>query len=223
MTVVMKRDVASLRERKKAEKKEAIRDAAAALFREQGFDATTTQQVAQRAGVGKGTVFLYAPTKPDLVALVFEDRIRRTTEQAFAALDAAGTSEGSLADDLDSVFGRLFAMYEAEAELARVFVKELAFVEGPARAVRDEIDAAFLGALAARVEARKASGEVGADVPSLLAAINMFALYLMALMGWLAGSLGSAEAARAHLRASIDLHIRGLGPADERRNERCQP
>ena len=211
-------DDAGLRERNKADKKARIRDAAAALFRERGFDATTTQAVAEAAGVAKGTVFLYAPTKTDLVALVFEDRIRRTSGEALAAWDGSG----SLAAELESVFARFFAMYAKETELARIFVKELAFAEGPARALRQEIDGAFLAALAERVEARKASGEVRGDVPAMLAAISTFALYLMTLMAWLSGALPSVAAARAHLRASIDLQIRGLGPAEERGGESWQ-
>lgn len=224
MTGVMERDAeseAGLRERNKAEKKARIRDAAAALFRELGYGATTTQAVAERAGVAKGTIFLYAPTKPELVALVFEDRIRRTTAEAFASLPGSGSR--SLADELDAVFARLFAMYAKEPELARIFVKELAFVEGPARRLREEIDGAFFAALAARIEARKARGEIGGDVPAMLAAANAFALYLMALMAWLSGALPSADAARAHLRASIDLQIRGLRPTDgDEGGETCQ-
>ncbi len=208
--MVQKPDVdPGLRERNKSEKKARIRDAAAALFREHGFDATTTHAVAERAGVAKGTVFLYASTKSELVALVFEERIRRTAEQALARARGAAT----LADELDAVFARFFAMYAKDAELARIFVKELAFAGGVARAVREEVDRAFLTALAERIEARKGRGEVAADVPSPLAAASVFALYLMALMGWLSGALPSATAARAHLRASIELMIRGLAPA----------
>lgn len=197
-----------LRERKKAEKEAAIREAAAALFRERGFDATTTQAVAERAGVAKGTVFLYAPTKADLVAMVFADRVRRASEQALAS-----EPEGTLVDELDGIFARFFATYAKEKELARLFVKELAFASGAARRVRDEIDALFVSGLAARVEARKARGEVRQDVPAMLAATSAFSLYLVTLMGWLAMEGVTVSAARAHLRASLELSMRGLAPA----------
>ena len=197
-----------LREQKKAEKESAIREAAASLFRERGFDATTTQAVAERAGVAKGTVFLYAPTKVDLVAMVFVDRVRRAAEQALAA-----APEASLVDDLDAIFARFFAMYSKEKELARIFVKELAFVSGPAARMRDEVDVLFGSGLAARIEARKARGEVREDVPAMLAAVSVFALYLTALMSWLAREGTSVAAARAHLRASLELLVRGLAPA----------
>lgn len=56
-----------LRERKKIKTREAIRDATYALIREQGYDATTIEQIADRAEVSPSTVFRYFPTKEDIV------------------------------------------------------------------------------------------------------------------------------------------------------------
>jgi AcrR family transcriptional regulator len=56
-----------LRERKKARTKAAIQAHAVRLFREQGYDATTVEQVAEAAEVATSTVFRYFPAKEDLV------------------------------------------------------------------------------------------------------------------------------------------------------------
>ncbi|WP_327431285.1 MULTISPECIES: TetR family transcriptional regulator [unclassified Streptomyces] len=56
-----------LRERKKIKTREAIRTATYALVREQGYDATTIEQIAERAEVSPSTVFRYFPTKEDIV------------------------------------------------------------------------------------------------------------------------------------------------------------
>lgn len=56
-----------LRERKKAKTKAAIQSHAVRLFREQGYGATTVEQVAEAAEVSPSTVFRYFPTKEDLV------------------------------------------------------------------------------------------------------------------------------------------------------------
>ncbi|SHI01823.1 transcriptional regulator, TetR family [Streptomyces sp. 3214.6] len=56
-----------LRERKKIKTREAIRTATYALIREQGYDATTIDQIADRAEVSPSTVFRYFPTKEDIV------------------------------------------------------------------------------------------------------------------------------------------------------------
>ncbi|AMW12569.1 TetR family transcriptional regulator [Streptomyces qaidamensis] len=57
----------SLRERKKIKTRTAIRDATYALIKEQGYEATTVEQIAERAEVSPSTVFRYFPTKEDIV------------------------------------------------------------------------------------------------------------------------------------------------------------
>ncbi len=56
-----------LRERKKLKTRMAIRDATYALIREQGYEATTVEQIADRAEVSPSTVFRYFPAKEDIV------------------------------------------------------------------------------------------------------------------------------------------------------------
>lgn len=56
-----------LRERKKIKTRTAIREAMYRLIAEQGYDATTVEQIAEAAEVSPSTVFRYFPTKEDIV------------------------------------------------------------------------------------------------------------------------------------------------------------
>ncbi|MEV0525431.1 TetR family transcriptional regulator [Streptomyces sp. NPDC050439] len=70
-----------LRERKKLKTRIAIREATYRLIDEQGYDATTVEQIAEAAEVSASTVFRYFPTKEDIVLTdeydpLLEDELR---------------------------------------------------------------------------------------------------------------------------------------------------
>ena len=63
------------RERRKDARPGELLDAALTLFVEKGFAATRVEEVAQQAGVSKGTLFLYFPSKVDLFKAVVRENI----------------------------------------------------------------------------------------------------------------------------------------------------
>jgi TetR/AcrR family transcriptional regulator len=63
------------RERRKEARPGELLEAALALFVEKGFAATRVEEVAARAGVSKGTLFLYFPSKEDLFKAVVRETI----------------------------------------------------------------------------------------------------------------------------------------------------
>src|ERR671938_456858 len=63
-----------------ARRREEILDAAAQLFAERGYSETDTQELAERLGVGKGTLYRYFPSKRDLF-LAAADRVMRRLRQ----------------------------------------------------------------------------------------------------------------------------------------------
>jgi len=54
------------RERKKTATRDRLRNSALRLFRDQGYEATTVEQIAANAGVSHMTFFRYFPTKEDV-------------------------------------------------------------------------------------------------------------------------------------------------------------
>ena len=63
------------RQRQAAARREEILKTALGLFAAQGFDATSTRQIAKEAGIAEGLIFHYFPTKAGLLTAILEDRL----------------------------------------------------------------------------------------------------------------------------------------------------
>ena len=194
------------REQNKVEKRERVRRAAWELFTTKGYDATTTKDVAERAGIATGTLFLYASDKKDLLFLVMHDRLARTVDEAFDTL-----SGGTLEAQLLHVFGTLFRMYARHPQIAMAFVRTVPQGhDGPNAKAADAMTMSFFGRIGGLVVDAQRRGEVDASVEPMRAAVNLFALYFSALLGWLRGAYSIEEALDPFLKESIALQMRGL-------------
>jgi AcrR family transcriptional regulator len=105
-----------------AERCEQILSAAIQLFAEQGFRCTEVQQIADLAGVGKGTVYRFYPTKDELFQASVDDVMQRLTAQVDSAVFAAD-------DPLEHLrvgFKAYMAFFQAHPEAIELFVHESA-------------------------------------------------------------------------------------------------
>jgi AcrR family transcriptional regulator len=106
-----------LRERKKVRTRERIREVALRLFLEQGYEATTVQQVADAAEVSLSTLFRYFPTKARLVLPADLDTL-------IAAAFRGQGPDASVFDVIESAirssFDQILAISDAEARDERV-------------------------------------------------------------------------------------------------------
>jgi AcrR family transcriptional regulator len=78
-----------LRDRKKVKTRQAIEDAALELFATRGFEATTVDQIADRAEVSTATFFRYFPNKADVI---LSEQIERLPDLRQAIVDQPRTS-----------------------------------------------------------------------------------------------------------------------------------
>jgi AcrR family transcriptional regulator len=111
------------RERNKQAKLERIMAAASELFAERGVDEVTTQQIADKADIGTGTLFLYAKTKGELLLLV------QNTQYA-AALERGRTAAETIPDVLDAVVAIVQPIVHcnrAQIDNGRTYLREMVF------------------------------------------------------------------------------------------------
>lgn len=195
------------RAEQKEDTRERIRRAAWELFSTQGFEATTTKAIAERAQVASGTIFVHARDKDDILFLVMHDRLSAAVEEAFATVPQA-----PFLDQLIHLFGHFFRMYAEAPRVAHAFVRSLPGANGPNAARVNALTFAFLHRVATLVASAQHRGELAADINPLQAAQNFFALYYMNLMSWLAGFATLEGALDPGLRSAAALQLRGLLP-----------
>jgi AcrR family transcriptional regulator len=85
--------------------RDRILAAAAAVFAERDFHRVQVSEVAARAGVGKGTVYLYFPTKDDLHHGALEASLRRLADELEAAAASDVPAERGLRDVVVAILG----------------------------------------------------------------------------------------------------------------------
>jgi len=111
------------RERNKLEKLQRITMAAAELFADRGVDDVTTQEIAERADIGTGTLFLYAKTKSELLLLVQNSTYAAALEQSRANAAAATDVLGGVLD----VVRPVVECNRKQIDNGRTYLREIVF------------------------------------------------------------------------------------------------
>ncbi|MGO4782760.1 TetR/AcrR family transcriptional regulator [Cryobacterium sp. W22_MBD10_FK3] len=111
------------RERNKLDKLARITAAAGELFATRGVDDVTTQEIADRADIGAGTLFLYAKTKGELLLLVQNSTYAGALERGRADAVAA---EGVLAGVL-AVVRPVVECNRKQVDNGRTYLREIVF------------------------------------------------------------------------------------------------
>ena len=83
------------RQRRKETRPQELLEAALALFVEKGFAATRAEEVARRAGVSKGLLYLYYPSKEELFKAVIRQNLSNIIAQG---LELVAGFEGSTSE-----------------------------------------------------------------------------------------------------------------------------
>lgn len=189
------------RQLKKDETRVLILEAARALLEVEGVERLNTRAVAQRAGVAVGTVFVHFPDKAALIEAMLHDQIEAALAQALSTLPS-----GDLAAELVHVASCLYAAYEANPALSRVYLREaLFFAAGPGRPLAEQLRR-FREWAAGRCAAAVERGEIPPVDPQLAFAA-FFSFYLGLLVSGLRGEM-APEARVAVLEALVRRHFR---------------
>lgn len=199
-----------LRERNKLDKFLRIRAASKKLFTENGFEPTTTRQIAQEADVGLSTLFLYATDKRDLLFLVFNDDLDELTTRAFADSQA----QAPLLDNLRTALRHFFVFYGQDKVISRDLTREITFYTTGMQSERFQATRArTIDSICTLVTQARAAGQVHCQEDDMLIASTMFYLLAAEIRMWLATDSQVPEEGLNELMKRLALIMHGLQAA----------
>lgn len=198
----------SRREHNKLDKQARIRDAAWELFRERGFEATTTKAIAERAGIGTGTLFLYARSKDELLFSLFHDEI----EAILAARTASSPIDTDLVDRFTYVCRGFYERYALDRALAHRFVRLVFSLDGTPRDSMRSLDRAFVTFIASAIAHEKSKGALRSDVDPVLLAKSFFAIYGVHVVEFLIRPDAKVDDAIVTLGLALRMLVDGTRP-----------
>lgn len=199
------------RRRRKDARPGEILDAALRLFGERGFAATRLDDVAARAGISKGTVYLYFPTKEDLFrAVLRQDLIPNIAEMETQAASHAGTATELLRQITQRLRGVLNSNLTI---LPKLVLAESGNFPAIARIYAEEVVQRAMALLAGIMLRGMEQGEFrrldpASVIPSVVAPFLMMALWKHSLAPHTPVQFDTGAVLDTH----FDLLIRGLRP-----------
>jgi AcrR family transcriptional regulator len=189
------------REQGKVERKERLYEAALNLFRGQGYEMTTVDQITRQAGLAKGTFFNYFPTKDSVLRYMGAREVGRL---GAATLSINGTA--SSIGKLKRLMSALAASLERDRDLVCLIFREGVTVADLMAGDAGGFSLQPMAALLIRQAQRQNEINPGLDPDILAAALD--ALYLQQLIRWCESSKPYPLAER--LTGIADLLLSGI-------------
>lgn len=201
-----------LRELGKSERQRRIKEAAKAVFGDVGYDAATTREIAHRAHVSIGTIFVYARDKRDLLFLVINDELNPVADQARQELP----DDKPALDRLCALARPWYRYFADNLTLGRHAFREMTFYEPESQ---------DFGEQCARYRARmhriehwhceilaqgRERGELKFKGSAAVAGNLIYKIYLAEIRTWIHGAKPDVTAGIKSLRAKFALVLDGL-------------
>jgi AcrR family transcriptional regulator len=204
-----------LRARGKRERRRRLREAACKVFIERGYEGATTREIAARAEVAIGTLFVYAPEKRDLLFLVLNDDLDEIVNSAIPEL----ASEQSVIDQLLGVFRPIYKYFERSPAIGRYGIHEIFLLEveqpsmlGPEAKRVVQRRERILNALADTIDRSKKAGRLSTRESGAAIAQLLLWLHWCNVQSWLSGKSPKADSGFKGLRRLFLTVLNGLGP-----------
>lgn len=194
-----------VREIKKQQTRQAILTAAVTLFSEKGFDATSIEDIASAAGIGKATIYGYFATKDQIFIHYCDEKLI----QAFEQLKQDDFRSLPLLEQLVGFFMMKFTFVTENREFGRHLLREMIFPKEVTEQVRDH-DRRYFAILEDVFQAAMQRAEISPGHDLFLLSAHFFSLYLGLFAGWYNGYFNSLVEIEKNMRILFRQALDGV-------------
>ncbi len=198
----------------KDQRRQALLEAALDEFFEKGFAATRMNDVAKRAGLSKGALYLYFDSKEAMFRALIETLTSPNLEQMEQIAARSASIEQALAGL--RAFAPVMIRQSDMPRLMKVVIGDSHLFPEIIRAYRVELIERVIGLVAGVLEQAQARGEIEVDDPALTARVVMAPVVLSAV--WQA-IFGRDPEAKVDLERLFEIHtslmLKALKPGGE--------
>jgi AcrR family transcriptional regulator len=186
--------------------RERIRRAAAALFRERGFDGATLRAIAERAGMGASSIYRHVRSKEELLI----QELAELQEEAWTRFRLHDDRGAPTRERVRRFFQTQHDLLAAAPDLTVIALRATTYPD--ARVARSvlALNERTIGLLAEILQGGRALRDLGREIDVLTSARALFHIASGARVSW-ANGLVSEEGCRNEIDASVDLLFRGIG------------
>ncbi|MEU8581862.1 TetR/AcrR family transcriptional regulator [Streptomyces abikoensis] len=159
-------------------------EAAVTLIAEQGFSSTTVDEIAERAGVAKGTVYYNFASKTVLFEELLRHGIELLTDSLQAAADETAERGGSRVDALDAMIRAGLDFITRYPSLTQLYVAELWRTNRAWQSTLMQVRQKAIAVIEAVLTEAVAAGELSVELDIPLTASALFGMVLVAALDW---------------------------------------
>jgi AcrR family transcriptional regulator len=197
--------MSGVREFKKQLTRHAIEAAAIDLFSRKGFEATSMEDIASAAGVGKTTIYGYFAAKDDIFLHYCDDRLMT----AFNQFKEQHSEEISFVEYLIAFFMIKFGFITENREFGRLLLREMLFPREATDNAREH-NQRYFEILEGVFSVAEERAEIAPRQDHFMLSGHFFSLYVGLLAGWYSGYFNSLAEVEKSMRILFHQACHGI-------------
>jgi AcrR family transcriptional regulator len=202
------------RERKKQETKQKITKIAMYLFRKQGYDATTMEQISEEVDISKATLYNYFPVKESIISSAWQANVKDLKLHILEMIQLLPDTKSRIQKTFTKAATELF---KSKQDIYKIYLSYwLSNLNNPA--LHDRLQSGFEDIFSMIIKLGQQAGDIRKDISVELLSKQLEINYLTACISWL--SEPKLFPLEKTLTETVSLFVDGAGSGSRKTKTR---